>query len=131
MIHYICPKCQVDPTSHSFHLLEKNGDCNVFYTCPVAATNHDTAGIIVHYDGTLIANGNTPWNWIIDCSNFGLAHMVHVRTSIEITKLLSQKHYAYLRKIKVINTNMYIRTILSIILPFMSDYIKSLIDIES
>jgi uncharacterized protein CbrC (UPF0167 family) len=128
---YICPICLVDPSSHSFKIIKNYSNTNVYYTCPAEATNKNTESIIAHYEGLLNTNGNKTWYWVLDCKDFGIEHAMEINTSIQLAKLITKPQYAqYLKKIIVINANIHINNIITMVKPFLSDHVRNLIDIR-
>jgi hypothetical protein len=120
----ICEKCAIDPTSHSFRKVsEKNGIC-LFYTNPTKAKLYnDTEGILNHYENALASIGEQKWAWIFDSEGFDLKHAMEVVSGIGIAKL-TVKYGKNLQEIKIINPTWHIKTMLTVIWPFLSDEIR-------
>lgn len=120
----MCQICINEPGSHSFYLLKSENNVNTYYTCPSKATKYwDTEGIIDHYDGVLTANGETPWIWIFDSTDFGFVHSMQIGVALGILNLLKDKYGKYLQEIQIINPTPYIKTLYSIIYPFLTNEI--------
>ena len=112
---YTCPICAVNPSSHSLIKIADKGIV-YFYTCPAKATAQDVKGIIHHYHGVLSEiPKNKEWIWIVDSEGFSLNHFMQINVAIELAKLIST--FSNLKKIIIINPNLYITTIHNI-LPF-------------
>jgi len=130
---YTCPLCLLDPLSHSFtNFLEKE-DTFYFYTCPAKATLYfDTISIINHYDGVLSEiTENKNWIWVLDVTSFGLNHFLQIEVAKELSKLISSKFSKKLKKIIIINPNNYVFFVYSIVKSFLTDKIKSIIEINN
>lgn len=129
---YECPKCKIDPMSHSLKKLGEKFNIEYYYTCPAEAKlYYDEEGIYNHYNGVLsdIPQENK-WVWIFDSSGFGLKHLMYVNIGISLSSLISTKHSHNLEKIIIINPNIYITTTYNIVKFFLSDYVKSIIDFD-
>jgi len=122
----ICNKCVVDPASHSFRKIsDKNGHC-VFYTNPAKAKQYnDVEGILSHYDNALLQIGKKRWTWIFDGDGFETEHALEIKTGQGIAALINEKYGNTLEEIKIINPTIHIKVAMKLIVPFMSDLIKS------
>ena len=128
---YICPLCKLLPSSHSLtKVLEEKGI--IYYTCPSQAIlYYDVKGIVNHYDGVLSEiPENKEWIWIFDSLGFGLIHAMQINVAIELAKLISNKFSKNLKKIIIINPTVYITLIHKIIMPFLNNKIKDIIQIN-
>ena len=132
-MEHICIICYNDPTSHSCHILDNPlNNSKIIYTCPSRATKYDdTEGTIAHYKKVLELLGNDDWEYMCDCTEFSLKHALCVKTAISIVKLIVEKYYKNLKKISFVNSNNFIYITLKIILPFLSDELKSKIYIDN
>lgn len=111
----ICPKCAVDPMSHSFKKISEKGGVTLFYSHPsMAKLYDDTEGILNHVENMLIANGAKKWSCIIDGDGFDIKHAVEVRTGIGLMKLLVEKYGKTLVEFKVINPTWHINGMLKL-----------------
>lgn len=129
---YTCPVCNLLPSSHSLKkVLEKNGILYC-YTCPSEAKlYYDVQGIINHYDGVLgEIPENQEWVWIFDSLDFGIIHAMQTTVAIEVAKLISNKFSKNLKKIIIINPTGYITITHSLLLPFLSNKLKDIIEIN-
>ena len=130
---FICPKCSLEPNSHSFNkvIIPEYENINVYYCCPSKAKYFDdNEGILLHYDGMLKDNGDYPWIWIFDCDNFSLKHALNIKLAKDLAILISNKYSHNLNKIIIINPTWYINYTLYFITPFLNDKIKNLIFIN-
>ena len=129
---YTCPLCQLLPSSHSLRkVLEKKGII-YYYTCPSQAIlYYDTIGIVNHYDGVLSDIKDKEWVWIFDSLDFGIVHAMEINVAIELAKLISNKFSNNLKKIIIINPTSYIKITHKIILPFLNNKIKDIIEINN
>jgi len=129
---YICPLCKLMPSSHSLvKMLEKNGII-YYYTCPSQAIlYYDINGIINHYDGVLSEmTENKEWVWIFDSLGFSLNHAMQISVAIELAKLISNKFSKNLKKIIIINPTFYIKMTHKIIMPFLNNKVRDIIEIN-
>jgi hypothetical protein len=129
---YICPLCKLVPSSHSLtQILEKKGIL-YYYTCPSQAIlYYDVKGIVNHYDGVLSEiPENKEWVWIFDSLGFSLKHAMQPSVAIELAKLISNKFSKNLKKIIIINPTFYITATHKMIMPFLNNKIRELIEIN-
>ena len=128
---YTCPLCTLLPSSHSLRkVLEKKGII-YYYTCPSQAIlYYDTIGIVNHYDGVLSDIKDKEWVWIFDSLDFGIVHAMEINVAIELAKLISNKFSKNLKKIIIINPTFYIKIIHKMILPFLNNKVKDIIEIN-
>ena len=130
---YTCPLCKLQPSSHSLtNILEQNGII-YYYTCPSQAIlYYDVKGIINHYDGVLSEiPENKEWVWIFDSLDFSIIHAMQINVAIEVSKLISNKFCKNLKKIIIINPTSYIKITHKIILPFLNNKVKDMIEINN
>jgi hypothetical protein len=129
---YICPVCKLLPSSHSLSkVLEKN-DIIYYYTCPSQAKlYYDVKGIINHYNGVLSEMPeNKEWVWIFDSLGFNLIHAMQTNVAIELAKLISNKFSKNLKKIIIINPTFYITITHKLIMPFLTNKIRDIIELN-
>jgi hypothetical protein len=129
---YICPLCKIQPSSHSLtKVLEKKGII-YYYTCPSQALlYYDVKGIIDHYDGVLSEmSEKTEWVWIFDSFGFTLIHAIQTNVAIELAKLISNKFSKNLKKIIIINPTLYIKITHKMLMPFLNNKVKDIIEIN-
>ena len=129
---YICPLCKLLPSSHSLtQVLEKKGII-YYYTCPSQAIlYYDVKGIINHYDGVLSEiPENNEWVWIFDSLGFSIIHAMQTTVAIELAKLISNKFSKNLKKIIIINPTFYITLSHKMIMPFLNNKVKNIIEIN-
>ncbi len=125
---YICPFCQINPSSHSLKKIEKDGSL-YFYTCPSKATlYYDVKSIMNHYKGVL-SEIDKEWIWIFDGAGFTLEHAIQTTVAIELAKLLST--FPTLKKIIIVNPTLYIRIPYNIVMPFLNKNLRDSIVIDS
>lgn len=130
---YSCPLCKLDPMNHSLKKMFEKDNCIYFYTKPSDAKLYfDKKGILEHYEGVLNETIETgkKWVWIFDSLGFGLKHSLQTDVAIGLAKLISSKFSQNLEKIIIINSNVYIWSIYTIISPFLSSNVKSIIAFE-
>jgi hypothetical protein len=130
---YTCPLCKLLPSSHSLtKVLEKN-NIIYYYTCPAQALlYYDVKGIINHYDGVLSEiPENKQWVWIFDSKDFGIKHAMQTNVAIEMAKLITNKFSKNLTKIIIINPNVYTTVIHKMLIPFLNNKIRNIIEINN
>lgn len=129
---YVCSICQREPSSHSFvHLAEEDGE-NIFYSCPYLAKKYyDGEGIHMHIDDTLhyYQAESQPWKWIFDADGFGLTHALEISTAIGLANLITEKYSTPLKQILIVNSNWYIRIVLTIVLPFLNERVQGIVKV--
>ena len=129
---YTCPICKLVPSSHSLTKLSEKKGIIYYYTCPAQALlYYDVKGIINHYDGVLSEmSENKEWVWIFDSLDFSIIHAMQINVAIELSKLISNKFSRNLRKIIIINPTFYIELTHKMILPFLNNKLKEIIEIN-
>lgn len=130
---YVCPVCDIQPSSHSLTKIAEINEIVYYYTCPSKAIlYYDVSGIINHYDGVLSEIPETKeWVWIFDSERFGMMHALQTSVAIELLKLITQKFSYNLKKIIIINPTLYVTIMHDILLPFLNKKIKSVIEINT
>ncbi len=131
-MQYICPLCKLIPSSHSLTKMLETEDIVYYYTCPSQAIlYYDVKSILHHYDGVLSEiPENKEWIWVFDSLGFGLTHAMHTNVAIELTKLISNKFSKNLKKIIIINPTFYVTMIHKMIIPFLNNKIRDIIEIN-
>ena len=131
-MQYVCPVCKLIPSSHSLTKMLEKEDIIYYYTCPSKAIlYYDVKGILNHYDGVLSEiPENKEWIWIFDSLGFGLTHAMQTNVAIEMTKLISKKFSKNLKKIIIINPTFYITMTHKMIMPFLNNTIRDIIEIN-
>ena len=112
-------------------LSEKNGTI-YYYTCPSQAIlYYDVEGILNHYDGVLSEiPKDKKWIWIVDSVGFNLTHALQINVAVEIAKLITNKFSTNLKKVIVINPTFYITMTHNVVMHFLNDTIKNIIEIN-
>lgn len=131
-MQYICPICQLKPSSHSLTNVLETTELIYYYTCPSQAKlYYDVQGIINHYDGVLSEMPeNKEWIWIVDSLDFSFIHAIQISVAIELAKLITNKFSKNLKKIIIINPTFYITAIHILIIPFLNDKVKDIIELN-
>jgi hypothetical protein len=103
-----------------------------YYTCPSQAIlYYDATGIVNHYDGVLSEMPeNKEWVWIFDSSGFSIMHAMQTNVAIELAKLISNKFSKNLKKIIIINPTFYITMTHKLLIPFLNDKVRDIIEIN-
>jgi hypothetical protein len=105
----ICPKCAVDPTSHSFKKVSDKGGITIYYSHPSKAKLYDDLeGILSHVDNMLTLQGKKPWMCILDGDGFDVKHAAQVRIGVALMDMMMNKYGATMKEFKVINPTWHI-----------------------
>ena len=131
-MQYICPLCELLPSSHSLKKVLEKKNIIYYYTCPSQAIlYYDVKGIINHYDGVLSEiPENKDWVWIFDSLDFSLIHAMQINVAIELATLISNKFSKNLKKIIIINPTFYITITHKMLIPFLNNKVKDIIEIN-
>lgn len=132
MQQYECPLCKLVPFSHSLVKISDKKGVIYYYTRPSQAIlYYDVKSIISHYDGVLSEIPESKeWIWIFDSLGFSFIHAIQIKVATELTKLISNKFTKNLKKIVIINPAFYIKTTLKVVMPFLNDKLKDIIEID-
>jgi hypothetical protein len=116
----MCPICDVDPTSHSFFKMGRQGGANLFYTCPGDATNHETTGVLAHYREVLEMNAGGKWIFIFDAKGFTMYHSTRIASAHGMLAIFNE-YGDDLEEIRITNTNRIVKAMFkTVIRPFIS-----------
>jgi len=131
-MQYTCPLCKILPSSHSLTKMTEKKGIVYYYTCPSQAIlYYDATGIVNHYDGVLSEiPENKEWVWIFDSLGFNIMHAMQTNVAIELAKLISNKFSKNLRKIIIINPTFYITITHKLLIPFLNDKVRDIIEIN-
>jgi hypothetical protein len=112
-------------------MMEKKG-IMYYYTCPSQAIlYYDATGIVNHYDGVLSEiPENKEWVWIFDSFGFSIMHAMQTSVAIELAKLISNKFSKNLKKIIIINPTFYITITHKLLMPFLNNKVRDIIEIN-
>ena len=129
---YICPLCKLQPLSHSLTKLSEKNGIIYYYTCPSQASlYYDVEGILNHYKGVLSEiPKDKEWIWIFDSLDFNLTHALQINVAVEIAKLITHNFSTNLKKIIIINPTFYITMTHKVVMPFLNETIKNIIEIN-
>lgn len=129
---YVCQICKLLPSSHSLIKMTEKKGIIYYYTCPSQAIlYYDVKGIISHYDGVLSEiPENKEWVWIFDSLNFSIMHAMQTNVAIQLAKLVSSKFSKNLKKIIIINPTFYIAITHKMIMNFLNNKVKEIIEIN-
>ena len=129
---YICPLCKLQPLSHSLTKLSEKNGIIYYYTCPSQAIlYYDVEGILNHYKGVLSEiPKDKEWIWIFDSLDFNLTHALQINVAVEIAKLITHNFSTNLKKIIIINPTFYITMTHKVVMPFLNETIKNIIEIN-
>lgn len=128
----MCALCSMLPKSHSLRKIIETENTIYYYTCPSEAIlYYDVKGIINHYNGVLSEMPkNKEWIWIFDSFGFNLKHALETKVAIEMARLITNKFSNNLKKIIIINPTFYITITHKFLLPFLSEKVRNIIDIN-
>lgn len=131
-MQYTCPLCKILPSSHSLTKMTEKKGVIYYYTCPSQAIlYYDATGIVNHYDGVLSEMPeNKEWVWIFDSLGFSIMHAMQTNVAIELAKLISNKFSKNLKKIIIINPTFYITMTHKLLIPFLNDKVRDIIEIN-
>ena len=131
-MQYTCPLCKILPSSHSLTKMSEKKGIVYYYTCPSQAIlYYDATGIVNHYNGVLSEiPENKEWVWIFDSLGFNIKHAMQTNVAIELAKLITNKFSKNLRKIIIINPTFYITLTHKLLIPFLSDKVRDIIEIN-
>ena len=129
---YECQICKLLPSSHSLTKMTEKKGIIYYYTCPSQAIMYyDVRGIISHYDGVLSEiPENKEWVWIFDSLDFSIMHAMQTNVAIQLAKLISSKFSKNLKKIIIINPTFYIAITHKMIMNFLNNKVKDIIEIN-
>jgi hypothetical protein len=131
-MQYTCPLCKIMPSSHSLTKVLEKKEIIYYYTCPSQAIlYYDVKGIVNHYDGVLSEmSENKEWIWIFDSLGFSIIHAMQTTVAIDLAKLISNKFSKNLKKIIIINPTFYITITHQMLMPFLNNKLKDIIEIN-
>ena len=125
-MEHICKTCYENPGSHSFTILSnilsniESQNIDIFYTkISNAKKYNDSDGIIDHYTNYLNFINPDSWIWIIDFEGFEMKHYLERKTTNRIANLI--KSYGKLNQIIIINSNSFVKLLINITKPILSD----------
>ena len=129
---YVCQICKLLPSSHSLTKMTEKKGIIYYYTCPSQAIlYYDVKGIISHYDGVLSEiPENKEWVGIFDSLDFTIMHAMQTNVAIQLAKLISSKFSKNLKKIIIINPTFYIAITHKMIMNFLNNKVKDIIEIN-
>jgi hypothetical protein len=129
---FVCPICAENSENHSFDRLDNNAEVAIFYSCPGKALKYkDHEGIVAHFDGMLRELDGKPWKWMIDGTGFRSKHAVQIQVAMGITQLIISNYSTSLQQIMIINASGYIHSMIAVIWPFLTEYLRSIIVIQN
>ena len=132
MAKLLCLLCAADPLDHSFYKINSvNPKITLFYSCPAESSRYfEREGVINHFDIELTNNQYRPWAWMIDCKGFSWKHATEIKSILSLADLIKEKYANELKKIWIINSNIVIKVVFNMLLPFIPNNIKNVIEIS-
>ncbi len=129
-MEHICKMCHDNPGSHSFTVLTtynyNNNQIHLFYTkISDAKRYNDSDGIINHYTNYLNFINPELWTWIIDFEGFEMKHYLEIKTTKRLANLI--KTYGRVSQILIINSNNFVKLLINITKPILSELKHKLI----
>jgi hypothetical protein len=117
----ICDKCARDPRYHSLKKISEKGNVITYYANQSKAIAYtDTEWILLHCENALKDIGKNNWICIINSENFSIKHALEIKTGIGIAKLVMSKYADNLIEIRIVNPTWHIKTMLTVIWPFLN-----------
>ena len=125
-MEHICKTCYENPGSHSFTILssikslELDKNIHIFYTkISTAKKYNDSDGILNHYTNYLNYINPDMWIWIVDFDGFEMKHYLEIKTTKRLANLI--KSYGKLHQIVIINSNSFVKLLINITKPILSE----------
>lgn len=122
-----CAKCEQFPNTHSFLKFGKKGEVAYWYTAPVDAI--ETIDSVEKYEALKahmdIAKADTQWIWVFNCTNMRTHHHTPLKFMQLLVKSLSAEHGDSLKEIWFVNPNVWIKTTIQLLRPFVHKKILS------
>ena len=129
-----CPRCKENNKAHSFEKLGTLRDnvTNIFYTCPVQATEpDDSPDAFQYYMAHFQETEPRPWIWIFDCQGMKAKDLTKSTLARKLTEAVQTKYKDTLRGIYIINPLWSITSLFTVIKPFLHKEAKSRVHICS
>ena len=125
-----CNICNIDPSSHSFHIIpSSNPNINLYYSCPAKATKYfESEGVIDHFKTHLEKTNGKPWAYILDCKGFTLKHATQINTSIALADMITNRFGESLQKVWIMNPTWTIHIVLKAMIPILTTRLQSIIE---
>ena len=127
-----CPKCKINPFSHSFVPFGKNSrDETLYYTGIARMTSLDDYINLqcwtLHMDSI-----KGPWVWIIDCANMEIHHNITPQFSTVFANILMLEHSRSLKRIVVLYPNRWMYGIIHTLFNHIPTYmLESILFVRS
>jgi hypothetical protein len=116
-----CPKCEQTPNTHSFFKFGQKDDVAYWYTSPVDAV--ETVDSLEKYEALKvhmeIVKADVQWIWVFNCTNMRAHHHTPLKFMQLLVKSLSAEHGDSLKEIWFVNPNMWIKTTIQLLRPFV------------
>lgn len=123
---------QLNLSSNIFRKITEKNNITTFYSYPSKSEhNKNPEEFIKILDTTLTHISNKKWLWIIDANGFDLKHALDINSGRQLATLLTEKYGTSLIEIKFINPTWHLRSVITLIWPFMDISLKSKINIIS
>lgn len=117
-------------SDHSFKKLSEKNGVIFYYTNPTKThLSGDMAEILAFYEKALSEASNKKWVWIFDSQDFTLKYALESKTGSGFAKLITEKYGHNLQEIKIINPTWQIRSILTVVWPFLNKATKDKVKI--
>ena len=116
-----CPKCEQNPNTHSFLKFGQKDDMAYWYTAPVDAV--ETVDSLEKYEALKvhmeIVKADAQWIWVFNCTNMRAHHHTPLKFMQLLVKSLSAEHGDSLKEVWFVNPNMWIKTTIQLLRPFV------------
>lgn len=108
-----CELCLRDPTTHSFKLVKREGDVDVFYTAPALATVKQRG--FERFDGFKAHLPKGQWRWIFDCSGCSFTEFLDIGFVSALASELDNFHRDLLVEVWIVSPQWWLASALGII----------------
>lgn len=105
-----CPKCAVNPESHSFTKFGKHQNADLFLTAPARVLDYmESEEKIVNFKLHLDSTKNNPWIWIFDCGDMQMKHFSSLNYTRKLAQILANEHENHLKEVWIIRPNTWMK----------------------
>jgi len=117
-----CPQCAKNQKSHSFTKFGQKEGTGYWYTAPAAAEEPiNTVEKFTYFKAHMEqAKQDATWVWIFDCAGMKVKHYASIDFMRRLVKSMSEDHGPILKEVWFVNPNVWIRTSIKILKPFIN-----------
>lgn len=110
-----CPKCIINPDSHSFTPFGTHQGSKLIFTSPARALDvKETEEKIVNIKKHLDTVKECSWIWVFDFGHMQMKHYSSLRYILKLAEILNKEHDTSLKEIWVLRPNQWLQTMLTI-----------------